>query len=123
MKTKAPGLPWNETGGCSRARQLAYMHMQRRESGTKIGQQAVGSKPRLQTCIYYTSARASSRRRGAKRYTIRAGDAPLPMHFSIKTTTSTRPSSQYHVYVKRDLFSASNYERSPHLTINTILCS
>lgn len=41
------------------ARQLTYMHMRRRESGTKMGQRAVGSKPRLQTCIYYTRARST----------------------------------------------------------------
>lgn len=90
-----------------------YVHMRRRESGTKMGQRAVGSKPRLQTCIYYTSARA--RRRGEEAGTMRAGDAPLPMHFSTKTT-STR-CTMPHIYVKRDLFSACNYERSPHLAL------
>lgn len=45
-------------------RALAYMHIQRRESGTKMGQRAVGSKPRLQTCIYYTRAtRGETKRR------------------------------------------------------------
>lgn len=54
-------------------------------------------------------------RRGAKgRGTMRAGDAPLPMHFSTKTTTSTGCTIP-RVYVKRNLFSACNYERSPHL--------
>lgn len=63
-------------------------------------------------------------RRGAKRRdnTMRAGDAPLQIHFSTKTTTSTRFTIP-HVYVKRDLFSACNYERSPHLAINTVLRS
>lgn len=81
-ENKSPRLPWNETAGYSRRASL-YVHMQRPESGLKMGQRVVGSKPRLQTCIYYTSATRS----GTKR-TMRAGDASLPMHFSIKTTIS-----------------------------------
>lgn len=38
-------------------REYVCEHATRQESGLKMGQRVVGSKPRLQTCIYYSSAR------------------------------------------------------------------
>jgi len=54
-KQKPPSFRANGTNHrVLSTRQLAHSRMQRRESGLKMGQRVVGSKPRLQTRIYYT---------------------------------------------------------------------
>lgn len=70
-ENKSAGLPWNGIAGCTR-----LVRIRAHATPGKWSENGpAGSKPRLQTCIYYTSSGTScggGRERGA--HNERAGD-------------------------------------------------